>query len=105
MIKEASKEAIEEWDEDPEWHIERGHENPHEVHPWGDTVNSIRAWINQDDFVFYCVFENLKEHGQCMVEDYLIEMADGVDNGRDLQDSIERHYNSLMQKFQRSVAK
>lgn len=99
MIEDCQQEQIEEYDSDTAWYVEHGYENPHEVHPWGDAVDAIRTWINQDEFVFFCIEQNLKEYAKSSLDDYIVDMTEGVDDGRELASQIKRHFETLMNRY------
>ena len=96
MLDAVQKEHQEDYAEDPSWYTE----NPFEVHPWGDTATMIRTWINSDPFVFYCVGESLKDRAALYLEDYIVDMADGRDDGNEVSECVRTHFMDLMKRFQ-----
>lgn len=97
-------EAVEEYEYDPEDYMKYHRENPTEQHPWGDeTIKKIGSWLHANPFEWYCVQEALKTHAQWELEDILLEMSRGADNGKELAESVEKKFDKLMETFVKGV--
>jgi len=76
VLTEAQKEAVDEYDHDPEDYLRYHRSNPHEEHPWGeDCVALIRAWCQADEFEWFMVHRNVKEATESAISENLWEMT------------------------------
>ena len=104
MIVKARMEALAEYEDDPEEYLKYYKRNPQEKHPYGETeLKTLRAWLKIDPFELHCFQQALKQKAIFDVEDRLLSMARGQDNGKDLAKTIEETFNTFMDKFCKRV--
>lgn len=99
MIADAQREQQDDYDFDPASYMEYSRTNPHEVHPWGDTVDVLRAWLNADPFEWFCVHQELNSWAKYLVEDSLFDIIGDSSEGASLSENLKDKFETLMKAF------
>ena len=98
-IEEQRQEAIEQYEDDPEWGKSYYKGNPAEVHPWGeDMLRAVRAWIYASEFERFCIKHKLKEVAIDHAETHMFNYAIEVETD-DIEKMIRDELETAMKTF------